>query len=331
MAPLRVSRLRVSADPQVLNVHDYHCLLLRREHFLYVFWKEIKVLHTQHIGTEYFELATSFNSKNHQGGTGGREKVSDGRIQQPRQVAALKQLLSKLHPKNDRLVSDGTERTKAGLSIAPFQWSSLGKNTLAQMMRRISDKAKLLTVYTNHCVRATAIQRLVDAGLPDTAIIATTGHKQVQSLVPFATRNSDTGKSEMAAIRCWSSGHRDHRHDGAQASTITCALRHEELRHGEIRDGCYSRYAANRPIVLLRPGHEVRGISAVRSSKKRCFLYFSEALSWPSMALNDCLFFPMFDDVLVRRWDRKKSRLERLSPLPELPVSCNRSGSVVLT
>ena len=76
---------------------------------------------------------------------------------------------------------------------------------------------------------------------------------------------------------------------------------------------------ANRPIVLLRPGHEVRGIPAVRSCKERCFLYFSEALSWPGMALNDCFFFQlalktqlMFDDVLARRWYRKKSRLERL-------------------
>ena len=93
----------------------------------------------------------------------------------------------------------------------------------------------------------------------------------------------------------------------------------------------------NRPIVLLRPGHEVRGIPAVRSCKKRCFLYFYEALSWPRMALNDCFFFQlawktqsMCDDVLLRRWIRKKSGLERLSPLPEStsPVSRNRSGSV---
>ena len=33
------------------------------------------------------------------------------------------------------------------------------------------------------------------------------------------------------------------------------------------------------------------GIPAVRSCKKHCFLFFSEALSLPSMALNDCYFF----------------------------------------
>ena len=49
----------------------------------------------------------------------------------------------------------------------------------------------------------------------------------------------------------------------------------------------------NRPIVLLRPGHEVRGISTVRSCKKHCFLYFSEAHSLPSMASNDCFCFQL--------------------------------------
>ena len=52
----------------------------------------------------------------------------------------------------------------------------------------------------------------------------------------------------------------------------------------------------NRPIVLLRPGHEVRGIPVVRSCKKYCFLFFSEALSLPSMALNDCYFFIILEN-----------------------------------
>lgn len=67
-------------------------------------------------------------------------------------------------------------------------------------MKRISKKAALSATYTNHCVRATVVQRLVDAGVPETTIIATTGHKQVQSLAPYASRNSDARKSEMAAI-----------------------------------------------------------------------------------------------------------------------------------
>ena len=64
---------------------------------------------------------------------------------------------------------------------------------------------------------------------------------------------------------------------------------------------------SNRPIVLLQPGHEVRGIPAVWSCKKHCFLYFSLTPSYPNIALRDCLFSQlawktqlMFGDVLVR-------------------------------
>ena len=39
----------------------------------------------------------------------------------------------------------------------------------------------------------------------------------------------------------------------------------------------------------------------------------------------------MFGEVLIQRWHWKKSRFERLSPLPESPVLRNRSGSVVVT
>ena len=52
---------------------------------------------------------------------------------------------------------------------------------------------------------------------------------------------------------------------------------------------------ANRPIVFLRPGHEGWGIPAVRSCEKHCFLYYSEALSLPGMALNDFYFFSLLE------------------------------------
>lgn len=55
-------------------------------------------------------------------------------------------------------------------------------------------------MYTNHCVRASAIQRLVDAGIAETSIIATPGQRQVQSLASYATRNTDTKKKEIAAV-----------------------------------------------------------------------------------------------------------------------------------
>ena len=63
------------------------------------------------------------------------------------------------------------------------------------MMKRISLKARLSKTYTNHCVRASCITRLSSNGVPDSAIISTSGHKSVKSL---ATYNRTTEK--QAAI-----------------------------------------------------------------------------------------------------------------------------------
>ena len=94
----------------------------------------------------------------------------------------------------------------------------------------------------------------------------------------------------------------------------------------------------NRPIVLWRPGHEVRGIPAIWSCKKHWFLYFSEALSWLWMTVFCSQLAwkaqSMFGGVLIQRWNKKKSRFERLSvsrELPEPPVSCHRSGLAAFT
>ena len=48
--------------------------------------------------------------------------------------------------------------------------------------------------------------------------------------------------------------------------------------------GGFRGSTATSALVLLRPGHDVGGIPAVRSCKKHGFLYFSEALSLPCMA-----------------------------------------------
>ena len=158
------------------------------------------VLKTDENGDEYVELATALATKNHQGGCAGREKVSDGRIQHPEQVAAVKLLLERLNPKCDCLFQMATRGVRASRDGAYYSGLPLGHGTIQQMMKRISQKAGLSRSYTNHCVRASAIQRLVDAGISETSIIATTGHKQVQSITAYASRNSEARKKEIAAV-----------------------------------------------------------------------------------------------------------------------------------
>ena len=69
------------------------------------------------------------------------------------------------------------------------------KNTMGEMMKHISLKARLSKTYTNHCVRASCITRLSSSGVPDSVIMSTSGHKSVKSL---ATYNRTTEK--QAAI-----------------------------------------------------------------------------------------------------------------------------------
>ena len=50
------------------------------------------------------------------------------------------------------------------------------------MMKEISEKAVLSTVYTNHCVRATAITLWSEAGLADRHTCHISGHRNPNSL-----------------------------------------------------------------------------------------------------------------------------------------------------
>ena len=67
-----------------------------------------------------------------------------------------------------------------------------GVNTLGNMMKEISTKAKLSKVYTNHCVRATAITLWSQAGLSDRHICHISGHKNPNSLQHYNSRPSST-------------------------------------------------------------------------------------------------------------------------------------------
>ena len=55
--------------------------------------------------------------------------------------------------------------------------SPLGVNLLATMLPQIRREAGRSRIYPNHCLRATAVQRLPDAGLESKEIRSVTGHR----------------------------------------------------------------------------------------------------------------------------------------------------------
>ena len=52
-------------------------------------------------------------------------------------------------------------------------------------MKKISEKAELSQIYTNHCIRATTSTVLSHSSFNQNDIISVTGHKDPKSLLPY--------------------------------------------------------------------------------------------------------------------------------------------------
>ena len=75
----------------------------------------------------------------------------------------------------------------------------LGKNSLSTMMSRISKSANLSKAYTNHCIRATSITALNDAGYDSRHIMSVSKHKSECSIRSYCQDASAAQKSKMSA------------------------------------------------------------------------------------------------------------------------------------
>ena len=94
-------------------------------------------------------------------------------------VDIIKIYLSSLKLKCNRLFPNPVK------SVTPDRWFSaepMGKNTLSNMMQRISQHAGLSQKYTCHCVRAPTITTLFQAGFPTQQTVLITKNKDTKSL-----------------------------------------------------------------------------------------------------------------------------------------------------
>ena len=135
-------------------------------------------------GKEFVLLDNDFVTKNTPGGLNAREFHYCGRIQDDSQVKALHRLVDRLHPKLDRLF----QRVLPGCRRKEGPWfaqAALGHNTLSDMMPLLSTRANLSMRYTNHCVRASVVTDLKDAGFSNHEVCAVTGHKNESSVQSY--------------------------------------------------------------------------------------------------------------------------------------------------
>ena len=102
---------------------------------------------------------------------------------------ALKLYLEKVNPN----CSSFFQYPKANFSPEEDVWFEqrpLGVNTLANMMKKISEAAGLSKIYTNHSIRATAITLWSNAGVPNRHIMSISGHRNEQSHAHYNFRPS---------------------------------------------------------------------------------------------------------------------------------------------
>ena len=113
-------------------------------------------------------------------------------------VQSLEMYLSKLSPKEDAFLQIPRKNISPNDDI--WYYGVLGKNTIANMMKQISQKAGLSSQYTNHCIRATTSTVLAHANVDHNDIISITGHKDPKSLLPYIKSCSNEKRREVSSI-----------------------------------------------------------------------------------------------------------------------------------
>jgi len=154
---------------------------------------------------EYVSIKHTEQTKNNQGGSKQKDQhYTDVRMyglpgSSMDPSSSLKLMLSKLHPDCEALFQ--TPLTK--FSTAAECWyknEPSRKNSIAQLMPKISKKAGFPQVYTAHSVRASTITRLHQAGVDAKQICAITKHKNEQSLTPHIKDSSASQKRACSDI-----------------------------------------------------------------------------------------------------------------------------------
>ena len=74
----------------------------------------------------------------------------------------------------------------------------VGKNSIANFMKVISEKAGLSRKYTNHCLRVTAISVLRRNGIDDSDIRSVSRHKTTDGIRPYCTGQPDKQRHRMS-------------------------------------------------------------------------------------------------------------------------------------
>ena len=150
-------------------------------------------------GAKYVELVVDKLTKTERGeGDGeGQGGVMYETPENPAQcpVASFERYIAALHPD----CSAFWQRPKPkAVGTTWYDNSPVGKNTLYSKTKDICIEAGVSRKYTNHCLRATTVTALDDAGYQARDIMTVSGHRSEASIRSYS-RTSEKRKKEMSA------------------------------------------------------------------------------------------------------------------------------------
>lgn len=161
----------------------------------------LPILNVAFQGKRFVKQNISRLTKNHRGDTADSDDKSPRMYEEPGNercpVNSFEKYLAKLHPVNKWL----WQKPREGFEEEDSVWFCnvpVGKNTLGNMMQKISQEANLSKMYTNHCIRATCISVLDECGYEARHIIGLSGHKSELSIKHYASRLNKSKKRDMS-------------------------------------------------------------------------------------------------------------------------------------
>ena len=112
---------------------------------------------------------------------------------------AMELYISKLNPKSDASFQYPKKQWNYDDDVS-YDARPIGVNKLNNMMKSISEPAKLSKMYTNHSVRATAITLWSNSRIQNHHIMAISGHRIERSLAHFNLQPSTSQPQHCSEV-----------------------------------------------------------------------------------------------------------------------------------
>ena len=188
---------------QLMNkvMFDVRYNMCRRggENYLKMTRDTFKLCYDQKTGIAFVRKIEDEHTKNHNDNdnmeiiTGFMPQIVDSNGR-PHKLCPVRSFENYINALNEKCTGLWQKDSPANFKKGQFPWYenlTIGKNPIATFMSKLSDKAGLSQIYTNHSICATGITNHTRYHYNPKQIMAITGHKSIQSLSVYQRVKSD--------------------------------------------------------------------------------------------------------------------------------------------